>query len=117
MNTLTLINLGHIVLILPFLLWVGIARGNVPNEVFQSLIYIGAFVMIYQGYKAYSGWIQNSQYLWINLLHVVYIGPLLVYIGIYKKETPKNIYDMLLLLTFGGFGYHLYGLASRLDFL
>jgi len=117
MNTGTIINLSHILLILPFLLWVGIARGNIPNEVFQSLIYIGAFVIIYQAYKSYSRWIQNSEYLWVNLFHVFFVGPLLLYIGIYKKETPKNIYDILLLVTFGGLGYHLYELASRLDFL
>ena len=117
MDARILLNLFHILLVSPFLLWIGIARGNIPNEVFQGLLILGGFLILYHGFKAYTRWIQNSENLWINLLHVFYIGPLLIYIGYHKKETPRSSYEILLFLSFGGLGYHLYELASRYDFL
>ena len=117
MDTRILLNLFHIVLVVPFLLWISITRGNLPESVFQALIGLGILLVVYHGYKAYNRWIQNSDNLWINLIHVLWLGPLLFYIGMRRKDTPRSSYELLLFTTFGALGYHLYEMATSYDFL
>ena len=117
MDTHVLINLFHILLIAPFLIWIGISRGVFPEQVFTGLMALGIIVVLYQGYKAYMRYTSGSSYIWVNLIHVLWIGPLLVYIGYKKKDTPRAAYELLLLTAFGALGYHMYELASQYDFL
>jgi len=117
MDSHILINLFHILLVAPFLIWVGISRGVVPDWVFTVLLTLGGILILYQGYKSYIRLVQGSTYVWVNLLHVLWIGPLLVYIGYKQKTTPRPAYELLLLTAFGAFGYHLYSLASEYDFM
>jgi len=49
------------------------------------------------------------------VIHVLLIAPLLLYIGYHQKETPRQAYEMLLLLAFGALGYHLFSLVRMLD--
>lgn len=49
---------------------------------------------------------------WINAIHVLFVGPLLFYIGYKNKDTPRSAFELLLLLAFAAGGYHLYELAS-----
>jgi hypothetical protein len=117
MDGRVVLNIFHILLVAPFLLWIGIARGNIPGEVYTALIVIAILLFLYHGYKAYIRWIQKSENLWVNLIHVVWLAPLLFYIGVNKKETPRSSYELLLFTAFGALGYHLYELATRYDFL
>jgi hypothetical protein len=117
MDTHIIINLFHILLIAPFLIWVGISRGTFPDWVFTMLMTLGSIVILYQGYKSYTRLLKGSGYVWVNLLHVLWVGPLLVYIGYKKKDTPRPAYELLLLTAFAAFGYHLYSMASEYDFL
>jgi hypothetical protein len=117
MDSHVLIAILHILLIVPFLLWVGIARGSFPDWVFTLLMALGAILVLYQGYKAYTRFLKSSSYIWVNLIHVLWIGPLLFYIGYKKKDTPRPAYELLLLTAFGALGYHLYSIATEYDFL
>ena len=117
MDTRILINLFHIFLVVPFLLWVGISRGKFPDEVFYVLLGLGLVVFLYQGYKAYTRFLAKSSYIWVNLIHVIWIAPLLLYIGYKQKDTPRPAYELLLLTAFGALGYHMYELAAYYDFL
>jgi len=117
MDNYILINLFHILLVVPFLIWVGISRGNLPNEVFTALLILGILLIIYQGYKAYGRYLSQSSNLWINLIHVLWIGPLLLYIGMQKRDTPRPAYELLLLTAFGALGYHMYQMVTHYDFL
>jgi hypothetical protein len=117
MDTHIIINLFHILLVSPFLIWIGITRGNLPEALFPGLIGLGIFIILYHGYKAWIRYEKGSNYIWVNLIHVLWIGPLLVYIGAGKKETQRPAYELLLLTAFGGLGYHLYELATQYDFL
>jgi hypothetical protein len=78
---------------------------------------LGVIVILYQGFKTYMRLLKGSSYVWVNLIHVLWIGPLILYIGYKKKDTPRPAYEMLLLTAFGALGYHLYELASHYDFL
>ena len=117
MDTRIIINLFHVLFVVPILLWVGISRGIFPEGVFTFLLVLGILVILYQGYKTYIRILAQSQYMWVNLVHVLWVGPLLVYIGYMKKDTPRPAYELLLLTAFGALGYHLYELASYYDYL
>ena len=116
MDAYMMINLFHIFLVAPFLIWVGITRGAVPNAVFITLLVLGIIVTLYHAYKAYARIVAGSGYAWVNLIHALWVGPLLLYIGARKKDTQRPAYELLLLTAFGALGYHLYELASHLDF-
>jgi hypothetical protein len=41
---------------------------------------------------------------------VLLVAPLILWIGYHEKKTDRSAYDMLLMLAFGAFGFHLYKL-------
>ena len=45
---------------------------------------------------------------WINYLHILIVGPLLLFIGYKNTETPRYAFELLLMLGFASIGYHLY---------
>lgn len=106
-----LIGVLHVVLIVPFLLWIGFNRAATPDWVYSVLVGMGLIVLIYHAYKAVGRWFAKSQFLWVNVIHVLFIAPLLIWIGYYEKKTERPAYDMLLLVAFGALGFHLYKLV------
>ena len=44
----------------------------------------------------------------VYLLHIFFIGPLLIYVGYYKEKIPKQIFNVLLVLGSIVMLYHLY---------
>lgn len=116
MDSRIIINLFHIILVVPFFIWVGIRHGNIPNGAFISLIVLGILVTLYHAFKAVRRYLSGSSYIWVNLIHALWIGPLLLYIGAMKNNTPRACYELLLLTAFGALGYHLYELVAYYDF-
>ena len=117
MDARVLLNLFHILFVAPLFLWTGMARSTLPPFMYIVLLILGIIVTIYQGYKAYVRFLEKSNYIWVNLVHVLLVGPLLLYVGIYKKDTPRPAYELMLLTGFAALGYHLYELAMYHDFL
>jgi hypothetical protein len=117
MDSHIVISLFHILAVVPFLMWVGISRNTLPQWVYYVLIALGAILVLYHGYKAVIRIMKGSSYAWVNLIHSLWIGPLLLYIGIKNKETPRPAYELLLLTTFAALGYHMYSLATQYEFL
>ncbi len=117
MDAHVLVNIFHILLVAPFLIWVGIRRDKLPAVVFPGLFILGLLITVYHGYKAYLRYTQKSVMIWVNLIHFLWVGPLILYIGINKEKTPRAAYELLLLTAFGALGYHLYELAAYSDFL
>lgn len=111
MDPYLLIGVLHIVLIVPFLLWIGFNRAATPDWVYSVLVGVGLIVLIYHAYKAVGRWFAKSQFLWVNVIHVLFVAPLLIWIGYYEKKTERPAYDMLLLVAFGALGFHLYKLV------
>jgi hypothetical protein len=116
MDTHSLINLFHILLVVPLFLYVGISRTDTTNSLFNFLLVLGLFVTIYHLYKGYMRYVSGSSLWWINFIHFFYIGPLLVYIGMKKEATPRSAFEILLLFAFAAGGYHLYNLARYATF-
>ena len=111
MDTYLLIGILHVVLIVPFLLWIGFQRAATPEWVYHVLFGTGLLILAYHGFKAVGRFFAKSQFLWVNVIHVLFVAPLLLWIGYHAKKTERPAYDMLLIVAFGAFGYHLYKLV------
>jgi hypothetical protein len=48
---------------------------------------------------------------WVNAIHVVFVAPLLIYIGKNAYDTPRWAFEILAMGAFATLGYNLYGLA------
>ena len=108
MDAYFLVAAIHVVLFAPFLLWVGFNRAATPDWAYSVLFGFGLLVMVYHGYKAIIRMSASSPAIWINIIHVLIVGPLLLWIGYHQKATERPAYDMLLIAAFGALGFHLY---------
>ena len=115
MDAHIIISLFHIFAVVPFFLYVAFNRAAVPSAVFTALLVLGAGIGVYHGYKALRRYQLQSPNLWINLIHVFYVAPLLLYIGYYEKTTPRPAYELLAMIAFAALGYHLYSLILNIN--
>jgi hypothetical protein len=105
------INLLHTLLIAPIFIYVGMNRDQVHEYVFYALGLIGAIVLAYHSYKAYTKLI-SGQSAWINWIHIVLVAPLLLLLGYLKKDANRRYFEMLMMLGFAALGYHGFYLIS-----
>ena len=108
----TIIHLFHILLVGPLFLYVGIKRETIPKLMFPFLLVLGAFITVYHMYLAYNKF-KHGQSAWVNYIHFLIIGPLLVYIGYQGLETSRKFFEILLLLGMAAIGYHGYYLIEK----
>lgn len=76
---------------------------KMPSFIYPIILSLGALVIIYHVYKSLF-----KKDAWINYIHILLIGPLLVYIGINKEETHRKVFEIILMLAFASLGYHGY---------
>ena len=100
-----ILSIVHLVLIVPFLLYVGLMREQLPETMYKAVFGLGAFVLIYQSYKAYEK-IADGKSAWLNYIHIFLLAPLLLIIGYYGKNTNRKYFEMLLMFAFAAAGYH-----------
>ena len=110
-----ILSLFHVILIFPILMWISLSRAATPEWLYTTLLITGCIILAYHGYKFITRFLSGSSYAWVNAIHVFVISILLIIIGWKKKETPRMYYELLLLVTFGGIGYHLFSLVRSLD--
>ena len=108
----TIIHIFHILLVGPLFLYVGIKRETIPKLMFPFLLVLGAFITLYHIYLAYNK-LKQGQSAWVNYIHFLIIGPLLVYIGYQGLETSRKFFEILLLLGMAAIGYHGYYLIEQ----
>jgi len=109
------LSLFHLLIIVPFLLFIGFQRASTPQWLYMALLGIGSVVFLYHGIKFIIRYQKQSSYAWVNAIHVFIVAPLLLYIGYHGKETPRFAYELLLMLTFGAAGYHLFSIVKLLE--
>ena len=109
------LSLFHVGVVAPFLLYVGLVRGQVMPFIFTVLQILGILLLVYQGYKTLVKWKANSLTVWVNIFHVVVVAPLILYIGCMGYDTPRWAYEILLMLAFAAIGYHLYSIVSTIQ--
>lgn len=115
MDSHLVLALFHLFLVVPFFLYVGLQRAATPDGIYTACLVLGVIITLYHGYKSYIRFQTSSAYLWVNLLHMLIVGPLLIYIGTKKKDTERAFYEMLLLVGFAAGGYHLYNLINSMN--
>ena len=107
MNTSSLVHLFHILIVGGLFLYVGIERTNIPTFMFPLLLGLGVIIILYHMFKVYTYMKQGKGY-WVNLIHILLVGPLLVYIGYNGEKTARLYFELLLMLGFAAIGYHGY---------
>ena len=107
MESRTFVHLFHILIVGGLFLYVGINRENIYKPLFPFLMILGFIIIFYHLYKIY-GYLNIGKGIWVNLIHVLFIGPLLVYIGYYGEKTARKFFEILLMFGFASIGYHLY---------
>jgi hypothetical protein len=107
MNPESLVHLFHILIVGSLFLYVGIERTNIPSFMFPLLLGLGVIVILYHMFKVYTYMKQGRGY-WVNLIHILLVGPLLVYIGYNREKTARLYFELLLMLGFASIGYHGY---------
>lgn len=105
MNTESLVHLFHILIVGSLFLYVGIVREKIPKWMFPVLLILGVIIIIYHIYKSYIYMKADKPY-WVNLIHILLVGPLLVYIGYNRENTSRRYFEILLMLGFASIGYH-----------
>lgn len=117
MDSHLLLSLFHIFAVVPLFLYVAISRANTVSGVYLFLLILGAIILVYHGYKAWVKYVTGSSSLWVNMLHVFYVAPLLIYIGYKAKDTPRYVYELLALVGFAALGYHTYHLIISMNII
>jgi peptidoglycan/LPS O-acetylase OafA/YrhL len=103
----TIVHLFHILIVGGLFLYVGIKRNAIPKPLFLVLLILGFVVILYHMYKAYKHIIKKES-IWISLIHILLVGPLLIYIGYNAEKTSRKFFELLLMLGFASIGYHFY---------
>ena len=103
----TFLHLFHILIVGPCLLYVGIMRSNMNKWVYHILLLVGIIIILYHIYKTIINLNSGKRY-WVNVLHILLIGPLLAYIGYNKGDVSRKFFEFTLMLAFAGIGYHTY---------
>jgi len=111
MSIATLVHLFHIILVGGLFLYVGITRDKIPKLLFPLLLGLGVIIILYHMYKTYN-YMKEGKPFWVNLIHILLVGPLLIYIGYHGDKTARRYYELLLMLGFAAIGYHGYYLLK-----
>jgi len=106
-NSLILRNLFHLVFVVPFFIYIGYYKNATQSSVFTLLIFTALFVILYHAYRYYqTSW-------WINLMHV-FLGALLLALGLIGKNLPTNIFYIFYVGAIVVASWHLYLIYTRL---
>jgi hypothetical protein len=101
------VQLAHILVFSTFLGYVGIWKDKIPAFMYTVILTFGIVIILYHIVKAFY-----KKDPWVNLIHILVVGPILVYIGLMKKETPYKAFEIVLMLAFASLGYHGYYLLK-----
>jgi hypothetical protein len=107
MSIEAIVHLFHIFIVGSLFLYVGTIRDKLVSFMYPILLVLGIVIIFYHIYKTYN-YIKEGKPYWINLIHILIVGPLLVYIGFNRENTPRRYFEILLMLGFASIGYHSY---------
>ncbi len=102
---LTYIRLMHVTLIGPLFLYIGLARENVPDNLFNALGVVALLLLSYHVYRAYTKLKENKS-AWVHWIHIFLVAPLLLILAYLKKEASRRYFEMILIAGFAAIGYH-----------
>jgi hypothetical protein len=105
------VHLFHIFIVGSLFLYVGSYKTEIPKLLFPVLFILGLIIILYHTYKTYNYYTKQINP-WVNLIHVLLIGPLLIYIGYNNTKTSRMYFELLLMFGFAAIGYHGYYLLK-----
>jgi len=105
------VRVFHILIVGGLFLYVGTQRTDLPKQLFAGLAGLGVIIVLYHLYKAYDTNLHKKSY-WVNLIHILLVGPLLIYIGFFAEKTERLYFEILLMMGFAVIGYHGYYLLN-----
>lgn len=111
MSSSLFVRAFHILVVGGLFLYLGTQRTAVPAQLFTGLIGLGLVVILYHLYKI-ADKIEHKKSVWVNLIHVLLVGPLLIYIGYFAENTERLYFELLLMMCFAVVGYHGYYLLN-----
>jgi len=97
------VYLAHILAFSVLLGYIGIWQTAMPKVLYPIILTTGVVVLLYHIYKSLL--VKNA---WVNYIHILFIAPLLIYIGYSKDKTPIWAFEISLMLAFAALGYHSY---------
>ena len=101
-----ILHLLHILILGPFLLYVGLGY---PIATWIVTL-VGAIVIVYQGYKVVTHYLAKES-IWVNLFHVLVVGPALLAYGLTEERVAR---ELIFMLGFAAIGYHGYYLMQSI---
>ena len=111
MSASLFVRIFHILFVGGLFLYVGTKRDEIPKQLFAGLAGLGVIIVLYHLYKAYDKNLHKKSY-WVNLIHILLVGPLLIYIGFFAEKTERLYFEILLMMGFAVIGYHGYYLLN-----
>ena len=101
----TSVNLFHVLFVGPLLIYVALQNKSesFPMILWSVLAMMGLGVILYHGYEYYLGYGRN-----IRLLHILFVGPLFLGLGLYHGKVPKMGWNAVLGLGVLIIVYHAY---------
>lgn len=122
------INIAHTLILGPLLLYTGwtLLKNNTLNETVKDLLpYIGAIIIAYHSIRVYNkvselkeqdtayGDMLKEYPIQVNLAHLLFIGPLVAWVG-YKLSNGRAVTQLekLLLVILGAAGTVFHGLKT-----
>lgn len=109
------VSLFHILAVVPFFLYIAFVRGQAPSWIFTVALGLGIVVLVYHLYKVMIKWRASSPGLWVNMIHVLFVAPLLIYIGAKNYDTPRWAFEVLAMGGFAALGYHIYSIVGTIQ--
>ena len=101
-----ILHLLHILILGPFLLYVGLGYPISASVVAA----VGCVVILYQGYKVTAHYLAKES-IWVNLFHVLVVGPALLGYGLTEERVWR---ELIFMLGFAAIGYHGYYLIQSI---
>lgn len=107
-NRYLLTQLGHILILGPLLLYIGMLKP--PQKwLYTILIILGLIAILVFLLKLILAW---SSLFWV-LWHILIIGIILIWVGIKKDQSPSFLFILLVIIGSAAIGYNLSKLMKR----
>ena len=109
------VSVFHILFVAPLFLYVAFVRGQLPPWIFPTLLALGLLILVYHLYKTMIKWKAHNPSVWVNIIHVLFVAPMLIFVGSKSYDTPRWAFEVLAMLGFSALGYHIYSIVMELQ--
>ena len=97
---ISIIYLIHILFSAPVFIYLGYYPEIKNNYVAKGLLLLGIIIILYHAYHLYSHYTISQHISWVNIIHMICVGPLLIFAG-YNKSLPHPWSQISLIMGYG----------------